>query len=108
LHLLRDTLGLTGTHVGCDTTNCGACTVHLDGEAVKSCTVLAVQADGAEVEDHRGHGRRREAPSAPGGLLNDHGLQLRLLHTPGMIMARRRSCWLATRPPDRGRGPQGP
>ena len=49
VHFLRDTLGLTGTHVGCDTSNCGACTVHLDGEAVKSCTVLAVQADGAEV-----------------------------------------------------------
>ena len=49
VHFLRDTLGLTGTHVGCDTSNCGACTCHLDGEAVKSCTVLAVQADGAEV-----------------------------------------------------------
>ena len=49
VHFLRDTLGLTGTHVGCDTTNCGACTVLLDGEAVKSCTVLAVQADGADV-----------------------------------------------------------
>src|SRR4051812_33622543 len=46
---LRDALGLTGTHVGCDTTNCGACTVHVNGEAVKSCTVLAVQTDGAEV-----------------------------------------------------------
>jgi len=49
VHFLRDTLGLTGTHVGCDTSNCGACTVHLDGESVKSCTVLAVQADGAEI-----------------------------------------------------------
>ena len=49
VHLLREDLGLTGTHVGCDTSNCGACTVHLDGEAVKSCTVLAVQADGAEI-----------------------------------------------------------
>ena len=47
VHFLRDTLGLTGTHVGCDTSNCGACTVHLDGDAVKSCTVLAVQADGS-------------------------------------------------------------
>ena len=47
VHALRDNLGLTGTHVGCDTSNCGACTVHLDGSAVKSCTVLAVQADGA-------------------------------------------------------------
>ena len=49
VYWLRDELGLTGTHVGCDTTNCGACTVHLNGEAVKSCTVLAAQADGAEV-----------------------------------------------------------
>src|SRR6478735_6766862 len=49
VHLLRDDLVLTGTHVGCDTSNCGACTVHIDGESVKSCTVLAVQADGAEV-----------------------------------------------------------
>ena len=49
VHHIRETLGLTGTHVGCDTSNCGACTVHLDGQAVKSCTVLAVQADGREV-----------------------------------------------------------
>jgi carbon-monoxide dehydrogenase small subunit len=49
VHALRDNLGLTGTHVGCDTSNCGACTIHLDGKAVKSCTVLAVQADGAQV-----------------------------------------------------------
>jgi carbon-monoxide dehydrogenase small subunit len=49
VHMLRDRLGLTGTHVGCDTSNCGACTVHLDGHAVKSCTVLAVQTDGAHV-----------------------------------------------------------
>ena len=49
VHALRDHLGLTGTHVGCDTSNCGACTVHLDGRAVKSCTVLAVQADGGTV-----------------------------------------------------------
>ena len=46
VHALRDQLGLTGTHVGCDTSNCGACTIHMDGEAVKSCTVLAVQAEG--------------------------------------------------------------
>ena len=60
VHWLRDELGLTGTHVGCDTTNCGACTVHLNGEAVKSCTVLAAQADGAEVTTIEGLlGRRR-------------------------------------------------
>jgi carbon-monoxide dehydrogenase small subunit len=56
VHFLRDELGLTGTHVGCDTTNCGACTVHLNGEAVKSCTVLAAQADGAEVTTIEGLG----------------------------------------------------
>ena len=54
VHYLRDVLGLTGTHVGCDTSNCGACTVHLNGESVKSCTVLAVQADGAEVRTIEG------------------------------------------------------
>jgi carbon-monoxide dehydrogenase small subunit len=57
VHFLRDTLGLTGTHVGCDTSNCGACTCHLNGEAVKSCTVLAVQADGAEVTTIEGMGQ---------------------------------------------------
>ena len=56
VHFLRDSLGLTGTHVGCDTSNCGACTVHLDGDAVKSCTVLAVQADGGEVTTIEGLG----------------------------------------------------
>ena len=58
---LREDLDLTGTHVGCDTSQCGACTVHVDGTAVKSCTMLAVQADGAERHDHRGHGARRAA-----------------------------------------------
>ena len=54
VHYLRDHLGLTGTHVGCDTSNCGACTVHLNGDAVKSCTVLAAQADGRRGHDDRG------------------------------------------------------
>src|SRR6201987_4780243 len=57
VHYLRETLGLTGTHVGCDTSNCGACTVHLNGEAVKSCTLLAVQADGAEIKTIEGMGQ---------------------------------------------------
>src|SRR5919109_417047 len=56
VHALRDNLGLTGTHVGCDTSNCGACTVHMDGRAVKSCTVLAVQADGVNVTTIEGMG----------------------------------------------------
>src|SRR5690349_22826498 len=87
VHLLRDRLGLTGTHVGCDTSNCGACTVHLDGEAIKSCTVLAVQADGGEV-------RTIEGMAAADGTLhplqeavwNDHALQCGYC-TPGMIMS---------------------
>src|SRR5213076_3506204 len=57
VHFLRETLGLTGTHVGCDTSNCGACTVHLNGEAVKSCTLLAVQVDGAEIKTIEGMGQ---------------------------------------------------
>jgi carbon-monoxide dehydrogenase small subunit len=86
VHYLRDHLGLTGTHVGCDTSNCGACTVHLNGEAVKSCTVLAVQTDGAEVTTI-------EAMSSEGALhplqeafWAQHGLQCGYC-TPGMIMA---------------------
>ena len=86
VHWLRDELGLTGTHVGCDTTNCGACTVHLNGEAVKSCTILTAQADGAEVTTIEG--------LAPGGglhpmqeaFMDKHGLQCGFC-TPGMIMA---------------------
>ena len=79
VHFLRETLGLTGTHVGCDTSNCGACTVHLDGEAVKSCTVLTVQADGAEVTTIEGMGPRRPA-SGPGGVLGRARAAVRLLH----------------------------
>ena len=87
VHRLRDELGLTGTHVGCDTTNCGACTVHMNGEAVKSCTVLAAQADGAEVTTIEG------LAGDGGGLhpmqeafMDKHGLQCGFC-TPGMIMA---------------------
>jgi aerobic carbon-monoxide dehydrogenase small subunit len=86
VHLLRDTLGLTGTHVGCDTTNCGACTVHLDGEAVKSCTVLAVQADGAEVRTIEGMADGDKLHPLQEAFWNDHGLQCGYC-TPGMIMA---------------------
>jgi aerobic carbon-monoxide dehydrogenase small subunit len=86
VHLLRDTLGLTGTHVGCDTTNCGACTVHLDGEAVKSCTVLAVQADGAEVRTIEGMANGDKLHPLQEAFWNDHGLQCGYC-TPGMIMA---------------------
>ena len=87
VHALRDRLGLTGTHVGCDTSNCGACTVHLDGRAVKSCTVLAVQADGAQVTTIEGMaGSEGELHPLQEAFWNDHGLQCGYC-TPGMIMA---------------------
>jgi aerobic carbon-monoxide dehydrogenase small subunit len=75
VHWLRDHLGLTGTHVGCDTTNCGACTVHMNGEAVKSCTVLTAQADGAD-----------GLHPVQAAFMDKHGLQCGFC-TPGMIMA---------------------
>ena len=86
VHFLRDTLGLTGTHVGCDTSNCGACTVHLDGESVKSCTVLAVQADGAEVRTIEGMAGGTDLHPLQEGFYAEHGLQCGYC-TPGMIMA---------------------
>ncbi len=86
VHALRDRLGLTGTHVGCDTSNCGACTVHLDGRTVKSCTVLAVQADGAEVTTIEGLGTEDQLHPLQEAFWNDHALQCGYC-TPGMIMA---------------------
>jgi carbon-monoxide dehydrogenase small subunit len=86
VHFLRDTLGLTGTHVGCDTSNCGACTVHLDGDAVKSCTVLTVQADGAEVTTIEGMGSEDDLHPMQEAFWANHGLQCGYC-TPGMIMA---------------------
>ena len=86
VHALRDRLGLTGTHVGCDTSNCGACTVHMNGEAVKSCTVLAVQADGAEVITIEGLGTEDDLHPMQEAFWNNHGLQCGYC-TPGMIMA---------------------
>jgi carbon-monoxide dehydrogenase small subunit len=86
VHFLRDTLGLTGTHVGCDTSNCGACTVHLDGDAVKSCTVLTVQADGAEVTTIEGMGSEGDLHPMQEAFWKHHGLQCGYC-TPGMIMA---------------------
>jgi carbon-monoxide dehydrogenase small subunit len=86
VHYLRDKLGLTGTHVGCDTTNCGACTVHLNGEAVKSCTVFAVQADGAEVTTIEGLAHDDQLHPMQEAFWNNHGLQCGYC-TPGMIMA---------------------
>jgi carbon-monoxide dehydrogenase small subunit len=86
VHALRDHLGLTGTHVGCDTSNCGACTVHLDGKAVKSCTVLAVQADGASITTIEGMAQDGELHPLQEAFWNDHALQCGYC-TPGMIMA---------------------
>jgi aerobic carbon-monoxide dehydrogenase small subunit len=86
VHFLRDTLGLTGTHVGCDTSNCGACTVHVDGEAVKSCTVLAVQTDGSEVTTIEGIGQEGSLHPLQEAFWANHGLQCGYC-TPGMIMA---------------------
>ena len=87
VHFLRDSLGLTGTHVGCDTSNCGACTVHLDGDAVKSCTVLTVQADGSEVQTIEGlAGPDGELHPLQRAFHEEHGLQCGYC-TPGMIMA---------------------
>jgi aerobic carbon-monoxide dehydrogenase small subunit len=87
VHFLRDTLHLTGTHVGCDTTSCGACTVLLDGQAVKSCTVLAVQADGHDVATIEGvAGDDGTLHPVQDAFWSEHGLQCGFC-TPGMIMA---------------------
>jgi aerobic carbon-monoxide dehydrogenase small subunit len=86
VHFLRDTLGLTGTHVGCDTSNCGACTVHVDGESVKSCTLLAAQVDGAEVRTIEGMASGTTLHPLQEGFYAEHGLQCGYC-TPGMIMA---------------------
>ena len=87
VHYLRDELGLTGTHVGCDTSNCGACTCHVDGESVKSCTVLAVQCDGAEIKTIEGMaGADGAYHPLQQGFWDKHGLQCGYC-TPGMIMA---------------------
>lgn len=85
VHWLRDKLRLTGTHVGCDTSNCGACTVHLDGMAVKSCTMLAAQADGCEVTTIEGMATNGELHPLQAAFKEEHGLQCGFC-TPGMIM----------------------
>jgi aerobic carbon-monoxide dehydrogenase small subunit len=86
VHWLRDGLGLTGTHIGCDTTNCGACTVHLNGESVKSCTVLAAQVDGAQVTTIEGLAPDDGLHPLQEAFWEKHGLQCGYC-TPGMIMA---------------------
>jgi carbon-monoxide dehydrogenase small subunit len=86
VYLLREQLGLTGTHVGCDSSNCGACTVLLDGEAVKSCTVLAAAADGSSVVTIEGLGTAAAMSPVQQGFRQCHGLQCGYC-TPGMVMA---------------------
>lgn len=86
VHFIRDILGLTGTHVGCDTTNCGACTVLLDGRAIKSCTAFAVQADGREIRTVEGVASNGKLHALQEGFKEEHGLQCGFC-TPGMIMA---------------------
>ena len=88
VHWLRDVLRLTGTHIGCDTTHCGACTVLLDGEPVKSCTVLAVQADGGEVTTVEGLEQDGTLHPLQEGFQQEHGLQCGFC-TPGMLMTGR-------------------
>jgi aerobic carbon-monoxide dehydrogenase small subunit len=86
VHYLRDTLRLTGSHVGCDTSSCGACTVHMDGVAVKSCSVLAAQADGSEILTIEGLSDGDNLHPLQEGFKECHGLQCGFC-TPGMIMS---------------------
>jgi carbon-monoxide dehydrogenase small subunit len=96
VHLLRDVFGLTGTHTGCDTSNCGACTVHVNGESAKSCTMLAVQADGAAITTIEGLEQGGKLHPLQQAFWDQHGLQCGFC-TPGMIM---QSAWLLAQNPD--------
>ena len=86
VHFLRDDLGLTGTHIGCDTGNCGACTVHVDGEAVKSCMLLAVQAEGTKIATVEGLAADGELTALQQSFSDHHALQCGYC-TPGMLMS---------------------
>jgi carbon-monoxide dehydrogenase small subunit len=86
VHYLRDVVGLTGTNIGCDTTSCGACTIHMNGQSVKSCTVLAVQADGAEITTIEGLADGATMHPMQKAFQDEHGLQCGYC-TPGMVMA---------------------
>jgi carbon-monoxide dehydrogenase small subunit len=96
VHYLRETLGLTGTHVGCDTSQCGACTVLLDGKAVKSCTLLAVQAEGSRVTTIEGLAGDGGLHPVQAAFWEKHGLQCGFC-TPGMVLT---ACELLERNPD--------
>jgi carbon-monoxide dehydrogenase small subunit len=86
VHYLREVAQLTGTHVGCETSMCGACTIHLNGQAVKSCTILTVQADGAEITTIEGLAKNGQLHPMQEGFWEEHGLQCGYC-TPGMIMS---------------------
>jgi aerobic-type carbon monoxide dehydrogenase small subunit (CoxS/CutS family) len=86
VHFIRDDLDLTGTHVGCDTGNCGACTIHVDGAAVKSCMLLAVQADGTRIDTVEGLAQNGELHPLQQALSDHHGLQCGYC-TPGILMS---------------------
>ncbi len=86
VHYLRDVLGLTGTHIGCDTSQCGACTIIMDGQSVKSCTVFAVQADGSQITTIEGLAKDGQLHPLQEGFWEEHGLQCGFC-TPGMIMS---------------------
>jgi carbon-monoxide dehydrogenase small subunit len=88
VHFIRENLGLTGTHIGCDTTSCGACTVSVDGEAVKSCTIFAVQADGATIDTVEGLAVGGKLHPLQEGFWERHGLQCGFC-TPGMLISAR-------------------
>ncbi len=85
VHFIRENLGLTGTHIGCDTTSCGACTILIDGKPVKSCTMFAVQAEGASIETIEGIAQNGALHALQEGFWEKHGLQCGFC-TPGMIM----------------------
>ena len=86
VHFIRELAGLTGTHVGCDTSQCGACTIHMNGQAVKSCNLLAVQADGAQITTIEGMAKDGKLHPIQEGFWEKHGLQCGFC-TPGMIMS---------------------
>ncbi len=86
VHFLRDELGLTGTKIGCDTSQCGACTIHMDGKSLKSCTCLAVQADGSDITTIEGLAQNGDLHPMQQSFWDNHGLQCGFC-TPGMIMA---------------------
>jgi carbon-monoxide dehydrogenase small subunit len=96
VHLLRDVFGLTGTHTGCDTSNCGACTIRVNGESAKSCTMLAVQADGASVQTVEGLEQGGKLHPLQQAFWDCHGLQCGFC-TPGMLM---QAAWLLDQNPD--------